>query len=1569
MLNTDNWLFSNNSIKSDFLSNLKNKNYSINNNIENTQDGMANNYGYPLVKPTPWQDNTVEYRSHAWHLNQQRIPPPPPTPPPPTPFTNITNFIPQAYATGEWVLSTTPAQPWFIENIQNYANDNIIKPLTTTKEDLNYIWKPFKEAKDAFYQDPNIEAKSKKTVSDLIHKWISEEEVIKHMEMESFMSKSVLPKDRLQRWRDYFASTWDIDHIIRNVKLQNFIVNNNITWDIKNTLEDPAITLSQSLLDMEQYRKKPVLADAHPWEWILEQWAKSVGRAVVDTWLWVVKWASNVLQWWWSLATKAIYSGVNYFKGTNYQAPEAVNPYDYAESLINGKDYDIASLPQKTVLNNMSQMIKWGTDVALAWKYGTLMAVLWMNTASEIPWTQYIMQELSHGIDVGSDFIANQTWLDKETVDNALWAWMNVIMIKGWKFKDSQGVRDAYNQWYNDVWPWTPPPTPPASIPQPTTWLWWLANKTWRVIAWVWRAWIEVGKDIWINTLNTAKIPYDFAKGTVNLWKKGIVLWKWIYDVWKNSWKNVWKIVYDTWKGAVLSGLWSIKDKYNNILSWMSADERKAYSSNPYNKDYFTEMENQKKTPEWLGDVKDFENKKIQWVWDEVQSKIDDLEDTKWETGKVYNDIDNSKNQIDALDMMKKMINTLNKKDVQVVKTEKTYNPEDINKKDPIIKTTNINSWAWIKAEDFKKWPDITFSLTAKEWIKIPWIDNVSIWELNAKMSDFFKEMQEWEWSLIPKRIRNLRQTLWQLRYDKVQTDASNILAWELRKNVDETAKAQIPWLKELDAMYVDKLENFKNWVNDLIYKWWEQKWDFKSNVINILSNVNNTSRVDLLWRMEEYMPWLSKRIQAIHNLSKLNDYSKKGSNIWKQVWWAIWTGLGWHSGSPLAVLLWLWAWVLVDWKITSLRSWAIKWVLAKKTPTQLKNLAEITKKVNDKIELDAKDAKTLEDIKKKIADEEVQIREKQRIKQEEEQKIKQEKRDAEQKIKQEKRDAEQRQKEEEQRQKEEAKKQAHEAVDKEFDTLQSKIEWEESETIKTNLYKQESILTEKKRNIEENKINTSNDELKKAWREEIVLKEKRRITDLEYVRKEELMHIDRKQKYNTTEMESILAKQSKILEDINNNAENYEDNTKNKETLNTLKHQEALLRKKANETYINKEELDLEEIDLTKLSPELKALYENRMQYIRNIRGGIDKNVDPKNDIVWNEKTKQNIELLKIKENKEKQTEAEKKKEEEQKIKQEKRDAEQRQKEEAKKQAHEEVDKEFDTLQSKIEWEESETIKKNLHKQEKILTAKKRNIEKNKINISNNDALKEVQREEIVLKEKRRTTDLKYVRKEESMHWDRKKRYNTTEMESMLAEQSNIFKDIRNNSKNLEDNTKNKETLTELKHQEVLLRKTTKETYINKEELELEEIDLTKLSPELKALYANRMNHIKNIRVGIDKNVDPKNDIVQNEKTKQNIELLKIKENKKKKEEAEKKKEIKKNEHIKVDERIEALKKEMKWETNPEKKENLAKQEKIFNAMNKNIDQNRRNKSNEDKITALRKLIDKKQPTKKKTK
>jgi len=94
-----------------------------------------------------------------------------------------------------------------------------------------------------------------------------------------------------------------------------------------------------------------------------------------------------------------------------------------------------------------------------------------------------------------------------------------------------------------------------------------------------------------------------------------------------------------------------------------------------------------------------------------------------------------------------------------------------------------------------------------------------------------------------------------------------------LRANIDEIAKRDVPLLREVDKNFVDKLQAFKDVTRDLIYKQGDVKDEFRSNFESIISNLNTPNRKALKDRLEELVPGVTRRVEAVKNLRQIDSF------------------------------------------------------------------------------------------------------------------------------------------------------------------------------------------------------------------------------------------------------------------------------------------------------------------------------------------------------------------------------------------------------------------------------------------------------------------------------------------------------------------------------------------------------------------------------------------------------------------------------------------------------------------------------------------------------------------------
>lgn len=131
----------------------------------------------------------------------------------------------------------------------------------------------------------------------------------------------------------------------------------------------------------------------------------------------------------------------------------------------------------------------------------------------------------------------------------------------------------------------------------------------------------------------------------------------------------------------------------------------------------------------------------------------------------------------------------------------------------------------------------------------------------------------------------NARSALSDLsKYEQGATGRLNIIARDLRTAYDTQGKSQIPGLKELDAIYAPEVSFLKQIKKDYLNK----DGTFKDNAINKIANSTGAGKENLLNRLENVMPGITKRVQilkAVEDIEKSNgikayQYSKLATKI-----------------------------------------------------------------------------------------------------------------------------------------------------------------------------------------------------------------------------------------------------------------------------------------------------------------------------------------------------------------------------------------------------------------------------------------------------------------------------------------------------------------------------------------------------------------------------------------------------------------------------------------------------------------------------------------------------------------
>lgn len=219
----------------------------------------------------------------------------------------------------------------------------------------------------------------------------------------------------------------------------------------------------------------------------------------------------------------------------------------------------------------------------------------------------------------------------------------------------------------------------------------------------------------------------------------------------------------------------------------------------------------------------------------------------------------------------------------------------------------------WQKYETVKKWDwkidtngVIPRKILEKYDIKVTekWLDfgSSEIWTIadeNAIERAFnlikTRKLETW------KDIINLRRALdSNINYEWASNEAQNIIR-AFRKNIDEVAKEQVPWLNILDKRYWPEVAELNKVKKYLFNKNWELKDDYVSRISN------------LAWKWKEKTLERIKRIvpEIEHEINALKAFSDVELAKWNKVW-AYMQSLAWWFWAFAWWLPWLVAWALI---------------------------------------------------------------------------------------------------------------------------------------------------------------------------------------------------------------------------------------------------------------------------------------------------------------------------------------------------------------------------------------------------------------------------------------------------------------------------------------------------------------------------------------------------------------------------------------------------------------------------------------------------------------------------------
>lgn len=465
-----------------------------------------------------------------------------------------------------------------------------------------------------------------------------------------------------------------------------------------------------------------------------------------------------------------------------------------------------------------------------------------------------------------------------------------------------------------------------------------IANIPWNLLQ-IWGWWISlVSNPIW-----TGEAIKEFWASTIENWMNKLLstdIWqdsmRWLWEkMWapkeaternlekiRNGWfytnkvrENIWKWIDKFWNDLYNDPTWTIKKVVVEnpadialLWSWLAASTWSKLSKLSKTAEASGNIQKAEKLANYAEKAKNIwqtinpfniATKTIWWalkwtkaIWETLTSKISWLNP------------DTLKNIVKNPDLFRKVEKgelTKEKLANNVVKNidERIKEVWELWKK-----YDKIREWKWkIKVEDI-----IPRNILEKYDIKITdkWLDfsGSAIWSsANKKVITNALNLIKWRKIESWKDILNLRRALDDtINYKTEATDLAKNIVRELRKNIDNVAKEQIPGLNLLDKKYwaeVSELEKIKKYI-------FNRDWTLKDDYIQKISNLTWAWKEKTLERIKKLVPEIEHEINAIKAFADV-ELAK-----WQKVWSYMQAITSW-TGFAVGWVPWFIAWATIS--------------------------------------------------------------------------------------------------------------------------------------------------------------------------------------------------------------------------------------------------------------------------------------------------------------------------------------------------------------------------------------------------------------------------------------------------------------------------------------------------------------------------------------------------------------------------------------------------------------------------------------------------------------------------------
>lgn len=387
--------------------------------------------------------------------------------------------------------------------------------------------------------------------------------------------------------------------------------------------------------------------------------------------------------------------------------------------------------------------------------------------------------------------------------------------------------------------------------------------------------------------------------------------------------KGAGKVVgYWLWKAKKWIKALDLGEKTKSIISGLDKDTRKGIQNNPYVSEYWKEAKNIIEQDGVPQDIKELSRPQYEKVASDLLNTISRAKEAFSESWPLYQKIREINAKVDITPALEEIKNVLEKHDIKV-----------------------LENWAL----------DFGYSSIVK----------------NEDMHAISTLLERVNGGLVDdaNTVLNLRKVSDQLsKWDSGTTSEGMKVIRDIRKEIDNVAKEQIPGLEELDKLYRSRIDDLNQIQEGIVYRQGDRRGQVRDNFNQIIKTIWGENRARMAERLGEIAPDLLERVSAIHGVEKLaKAYTNtpKLSKLAGPLTWAVglWYLTNSWTGAVVGALV-SYFWDSIFSKISKAH---LNKIASKMSPEALTKLEEINEKIAKRTLLSETDKALLNKIKAEI--------------------------------------------------------------------------------------------------------------------------------------------------------------------------------------------------------------------------------------------------------------------------------------------------------------------------------------------------------------------------------------------------------------------------------------------------------------------------------------------------------------------------------------------------------------------------------------------------------------------------